>query len=267
MLTKPGLLKIATFFVLLSGCGVAEQIPGNSGVSLSFIVSRIDAAQAQGREPSAYQIIRKYRLTGAKNSNADSEVIAEVDFVPPSEHTYTIQKSSGSGHGEQVVRRILDQELHAKDDQIHTAALTSANYDFSYLGQANVEGHSCYRLGLTPKRKANDLVRGEALVDQRTFQVRQVEGDLAKTPSWWLRKVHVTMGFGDVQGTWLQTQVEAVADVRIFGQHTLTSQLVDYRSVDVLAMKTAPVNPRGTTARSHRRPKKADPAYSAVFTR
>jgi hypothetical protein len=259
-----GLAGIALLTTLVS-FAMAQPGQQNATLPLSSIVTRMEAVQAHWRDRAAYQAVREYRLTGSRNSDSDSRVIAQVDFVPPGEHSYRIQNSTGNGHGEQVVRRILDQEVQARDDQARGAAVNQDNYDFSYLGEAQVDGHACYRLGLTPKRKAKDLVAGEALVDQKTFQVRQVEGDLAKTPSWWLKKVHVKMAFASVQGTWVQTNMEAVADVRIFGQHTLTSQLVDFRGADVVAMRT---NANARSARSRdRRSRKADPAYSAVFTR
>jgi hypothetical protein len=65
--------------------------------------------------------------------------------------------------------------------------------------------------------------------------VRQIEGEIAKTPSWWLKRVHVKIEFADVEGTWLQTSMEAVADVRMVGPHTLISRVLDYRGTDVVA--------------------------------
>jgi hypothetical protein len=260
MKNRAMLLRVGFSVVVLCGWALAEGNSPAPVLPLVSIVAGMEAAQAQARQQNAYQLVRQYRLSGAKSSDADSQIIAQVDFVPPGERSYTIQKASGSNRGEQVVRRILDQETQANGRQFRAVAVTRENYDFTYLGQAAVDGRACYRLALEPKRKEKDLVRGEALVDQRTFQVRRIEGDMAKTPSWWLKKVHVKMAFADVQGAWLETNMEAVADVRIFGPHTLSSQLVNFRSADVVARSAA------TTSRG-RRSKKADPAYSAVFAR
>jgi len=73
--------------------------------------------------------------------------------------------------------------------------------------------------------------------------VRHIEGEISKPPSWWLKKVRVKLAFADVDGTWLQTSMEAVADVRLLGPHTLTSRILDYRSADVVASRApAPVS-------------------------
>jgi hypothetical protein len=45
-----------------------------------------------------------------------------------------------------------------------------------------------------------------------------------RSPSWWVKKVHVTFVFGDLAGDWIQTSSKSVADIRIFGSHTMESK-------------------------------------------
>jgi hypothetical protein len=53
--------------------------------------------------------------------------------------------------------------------------------------------------------------------------------------------------FDDRGGTWLQTEMEAVADVRIVGPHTLRSRILDYRTADqVASIQTIPHKLRST---------------------
>jgi len=82
---------------------------------------------------------------------------------------------------------------------------------------------------LLPRRKDKSLLRGNVWIDATTFLVRRIQGEPAKSPSWWLRGVRITLLYGDVGGMWLQTGLEATATVRIFGPHTLVSQDVKYR--------------------------------------
>ena len=124
-------------------------------------------------------------------------------------------------------------------------ALTRNNYDFTYIGEAILDGQPCYRVGLKPKRKDKELVSGEAWIDKRSFSIRQVQGEVARTPSWWLRSVHVKLIFAEVKGAWLQTSMEAVADVRIVGLHTLTSRIRDYHAdTEVASIILAPLHDR-----------------------
>lgn len=221
-------LTIGTFLALLC-CGVAQQNT-DGAISPNSIIDAVEKAQAGIRPQVSYQVVREYQLFGANGSNPKSSVVAEVEFRPPASKDYRIQESSGSNRGEQVVRQILEHEVKAASqvNQSRTA-LNRENYIFSYNGEATLDGRPCYVLGLKPKRKEAELVSGQAWVDKNSFSVRQIEGELAKTPSWWLKKVHVRLTFADVSGTWLQTHMEAVADVRVVGSHTLTSRLLDYR--------------------------------------
>jgi hypothetical protein len=219
-----------------SAFGVAQVAPAGA-TSLNAIVEALAKARAGIHPNASYQVIREYRLFRSNNSTADSDVVAQVDFKPPSGKQYRITSWTGSNRGPQVVRRVLEHEVQAasNSNQARTA-LTTDNYDFSYLGEAILDGRACYLLGLTPRRKETDLISGQVWVDKRTFLARQVEGEAAKTPSWWLRRIHIKFTFAEVDGTWLQTGMEAVADVRMMGPHTLKSRMLDYRGANEVAL-------------------------------
>jgi hypothetical protein len=194
------------------------------------IVSRMQQVQADERGHSvAYTVTRKYELSSEGTQKPKSEVMAEINFVPPSQKDYTVQKVGGSDRGTEIVRKVLERESQmANHPDLH--ALTSRNYGFALLGQERVDGHDCYVLGLTPKRDDAELVFGKAWVDATNFQIRRIEGAPAKSPSWWLHNLHVTINYGAVQGIWTQLATKAVADVRLMGTHVLTSQALDLRT-------------------------------------
>ena len=226
---------------LLCSIGIAQQTAPSGTMPLEAIIQSIQRAQAAARPQASYQIIREYRLFGAKDSKADSEVVAEVNFRPPAFKGYRIQSSSGSSRGQQLVRSILDHEVEATSkDSKSSSSISIDNYSFSYIGEATLEGQPCYILGLKPKRKEKELIAGEVWVDKHSFFVRQIQGEVEKTPSWWLKKVRVKLVFADLEGIWVQTSMEAIADVRIVGAHTLTSRILDYRREDQFAATPFP---------------------------
>ena len=227
--------------------GQSSLPPSDAGQSqLSSLVQHLEEAQAHIKPASAYLVTREYRLLDTRNSRVSSQILAQIQYLPPARKTYVIQTRTGSGRGEQVVKRILDHEseMTRRSSQSSAAALNHDNYTFTYLGTATVDGHDCHILGLHPKRKETELIVGQTWVDKNTFMVRRIEGDMAKTPSWMLKKVHVRLDFADVSGTWLQTGMEAVADVRFLGSQTLQSKTLDYRSTSEVAVQTQPKRPR-----------------------
>ena len=218
----------------LCAFGAAQEGVLSGRMPLDEIVQSMEKAQAAVHPQVSYQVIREYRLFGAKDSKANSEVVAEVNFRPPASKDYRIQRSSGSSRGQQMVRRVLDHEVESSSNKT-SSAISRDNYTFAYVGEAMLDGYGCYILRLNPKRKEKDLISGQVWIDQRSFLVRQLEGEVEKTPSWWLKQVRVKLVFADLDGIWVQTNMDAVADVRIVGSHTLTSHLLDCRRQDEVA--------------------------------
>jgi hypothetical protein len=247
MVNSKLVLKIGLMITLLCSFARAQQPPAKSSADapqLSSILEQMQKVQAQPRPALPYQVIRDYRLTGEKASEPGSEIVAELDSISPQEKSFVIQKRVGSGRAEEVVRKILQHEIQIPTPkQQSETAIAPQNYTITYLGADNFNGSSCYLLGLEPKRKDPELIRGKAWVDAHSFQIRHIEGELAKSPSWIVKKVDLKADFADVRGVWLQTGMEAVADVRFVGTQTLRSQTVDTRVGDMVAQNIS-VNKR-----------------------
>jgi hypothetical protein len=45
--------------------------------------------------------------------------------------------------------------------RVTSSAINTDNYNFDYIGEAVLDGQSCYILALKPKRKETDLISGE----------------------------------------------------------------------------------------------------------
>jgi hypothetical protein len=221
-----------------------EQKNENTGTQLEFasVIQRVEEAQRNTKPQVSYQMIRQYQLSESNSLRVNSHVVAEVDYFPPDRETYVIRERRGSSRGEQVVRRILDHEsaLAARPESRSGTLLTRDNYTFANLGESTLDGKSFYLLGLTPKRKQKELIVGGAWVDKQTFLIRRIEGEMAKSPSWWLKKVYVQLDFSEISGLWLQTTAKATADVRFVGSQTLQAQTLDCRKRDVAARSGSP---------------------------
>jgi Outer membrane lipoprotein-sorting protein len=235
----------AWFIVLALCCGFARaQNPQQTGAlqqnqQLSSILEKMQQARSQAWSSAPYQLIREYRLFGEDESHPSSEVTAEIDYLPPAEKSYLIQNRVGSSRGEEVVRKILQHETEVSGEkQRSEGAIDSANYSFQYLGETTRDGHLCYVLGLNPKRKDTELIRGTAWVDAHSFLVRHIEGQMVKNPSWMLKRVDVTLDFTAVGGAWVQSGMTAVADVRFIGRQTLKAETVQTQVGESLARNT-----------------------------
>jgi hypothetical protein len=252
--TKVTLFVLSVFAVCAAQQPVADT-PGqpasgsSTGADIQAIVQRMTDAQVENHERvRAYTVVRQYTLKSGNNGNSDSQVVAEVSYLPPGKKEYEIREASGSGRGEKVVRRVLDHETEMSSAWNQTA-VTPSNYAFQFVGREQSKDCNCFVLAITPKRDSKDLVKGKVWVDPDSFLIRRMEGELVKSPSWWVKHVNVTLFFNEVRGMWLQTAANADAEVRLLGHHVLESRDLNYRTSDTVA-KSVPRHEQEMAART-----------------
>jgi hypothetical protein len=229
--------SILTYF-LAAACVSAQMqstVPANDK-----IIGQMAQAQAANRTVfRPYIVTRDYKLfQGEDHNQAKLPVVAEITVVPPDSKKYTIRNTSGSMLGEKIVRKMLDGEVAFAKDSGSTE-ITRDNYDFVFIREDGLNGQRCYVFQLVPKRKSKDLLRGTLWVDAGTYLPRRVEGEPAKSPSWWVTEVRVVLLYGYAGPMWLQTSSEATANVRILGPSTITWQDVRYQIGEVAPHSSA----------------------------
>ncbi|MDT8068707.1 MAG: hypothetical protein ROO76_11145 [Terriglobia bacterium] len=211
---------------------------------LGTIVQRLEQTQeANHGNVRPYQVTRQYLFyEGHDKPQADSSVVADVSYYPPNTKQFEIVNASGGGRGQHVVRTVLEHESEMATDW-HKTAITRKNYEFSLLGEETLNGRRCFILGLEPRRKSKELLDGKAWIDARDYHIIQIQGEPSKSPSFWIKKVNVTLYFSNVQGMWLQTAIRAVADVRFLGTNILSERDLNYRVGAESVAKRPPRNP------------------------
>jgi hypothetical protein len=83
-------------------------------------------------------------------------------------------------------------------------------------------------------------------VDKNSYHILRLEGEPAKSPSFWVKDVHLVLEFGEVAGMWLQTQTLALAHLRFGGEYKLTSQDLGYN-----VSRSTAVGPNSAGRRRH----------------
>ena len=223
---------------LCAQTGLAQQALSEPP-NLATLVRRISEAQAQNRMRTVpYTVTRDYKVFGENTQRPRTEVVAKVNFLPPNMKTYDIDRSTG-GMGEKVIRNILDHEVDATRD-LKTMMVTDQNYRFDYDGEDSIGNVGCYRLTIAPKHDRKDLLNASIWVEKNSYRIIRMEGEPAKSPSFWVKDVHLILDFGEVAGMWMQTEVHALAHLRFGGEYKIVSHDVDYDVVHSVASNTHP---------------------------
>jgi hypothetical protein len=220
----------------------------SSTPSLDTIVTRLREAADQNRSRwSSYRLVREYRMFHEQNTTPMAEVKAELVYDPGGNNGYQIIESKGSDRGSRVISRLLDGEATgwSNCNRPHPpTAISRDNYDFSFLGTELLDGHQTYILGLHPRRKDSKLIDGKAWIDSDSYLIRKISGREAKSPSWWVRDVNLTLTFGSIGGMWLQTMTHAVADVRIVGKYTMVGRAIGLATPEIARRGSPPDSTR-----------------------
>jgi len=211
--------------VFLATLASSSQAPSSTAEiqspDLNLILQGLE--DAQHRDPAQsrpYEVTREYKVFRGDDRQPTSEVTAQINFVPPDTKTYKITQARGNSRGEKMVRELLDRETESARKR-HGSEISRTNYDFVFLRQENFGVVPEYVLRIVPKRKDKYLLRGQIWVDASTFRIRRVEGVPAKSPSFWIKNIHITLQFAELNSMWVPVSFDAIATVRLLGQYTL----------------------------------------------
>lgn len=218
MLWLPGLVLLATLVSWSQGTSSTAEI---KPTDLDMILQRLEDIQREDPAQSRpYEVIREYKIFRGYDKQPTSEVMAEIDFIPPGMKTYKIIQAKGNSLGERMVRELLDSETESTK-KVHRTEISRENYDFIFLRRQNFGVVPEYVFAIFPKRKDKYLLRGQIWVDESSFRIRQIEGVPAKSPSFWLKNLHITLQFAELGGMWVPVTFDGIATIRLFGEYTL----------------------------------------------
>ena len=227
---------------------------------LSFCAARPMAADLLPSDPTQAALLERFlardepaltsysgtRCLAASNDRFHAAGAMEVAVIltPGRGLEWSILREDGSGY---IRSKVLKKALEGERDLIARgeparAALSLDNYEIAVHAAADAaggEGVGTARLQLLPRRKDMLLVRGSVLITDPEADILEVQGQLAKTPSWWTTKVDVMRTYGRVAGVRVPVAMSSTAQVRMVGRShfrmTSTFERVNGRSTGATA--------------------------------
>ncbi len=142
-----------------------------------------------------------------------------------------------------VITRLLQSEVdHLQKDDLSMTALSPANYKFSYKGTNDIEGRVVHVFQVKPRKKRAGLFKGRIYLDAYSGSLVRVEGNVVKSPSFFIRNIDFVQDYADINGFTLPTHVHTEARARIVGRAVVDIYQRDYQPVasPVQARQQAP---------------------------
>jgi hypothetical protein len=211
----------------LAGFGV--QAADRSERSLSQaqrIVAGLEATSAREDRLTASFATEK-TFTIARDGQTKAEVVAALRFTAPDVKVFTVLESRGSDYlRTRVIERMMATETElARDKSRRRVAITSDNYEF---GSVREEGDA-FVVEIRPRRQDEFLVKGQVWITRNGFHLKRVEGEPARNPSFWTKRIRFVSEYEPVNGVWVQVRALARVTVRWFGEYSVRSVCGPYR--------------------------------------
>jgi len=227
--------KVNAAVTNLSDPSPAEGAAGLAALpqlSVAAIVQKLaDGEKKRAEDLRGYTELRTYSVSyRGFPSNMSATLVVAVAYSAPATKQFRIVSRTGSKMlADHVLKKLFEAEEESAADPSRTAP-TTANYNFTLLGQQIVDGRPCYRLRVEPRTSDHLLYRGTIWVDAADFAVSKIEAEPAHNPSFWIRDTkihHVNTRTGEF---WLPQHNESDTDVRFGGRATLTIDYGPYKT-------------------------------------
>ena len=155
------------------------------------------------------------RVTGDSDGNKHFEVLSEQGWKAAQKH---------------VLRKMLESESQTSGPEARAKTrLCPDNYEFLMVGLENVGDRAAYAIDVTPKRRDKYLFAGRIWVDAEDYALVRADGNPAKNPSFWTKRVHFVHTYQKNGLFWFPLCTESITDARIFGRTDLTIEYFDYK--------------------------------------
>ena len=147
-----------------------------------------------------------------------------------------------------VISRMLQSEVdHVEKGDPSQSALTGANYKFSYKGEQRLNEHAVYVYHVKPRHKKPGLFKGHIYLDAHTGNLMRSEGAIAKSPSFFVRKIEFVQDYVEINHYVFPTHLHSTARARILGRVVVDVYHRDYQpqplSASISATETRAAQP------------------------
>lgn len=218
---------------MVAACALAQapvlrKKPPLSALAVVQKMVAMNAARAAALH--AYTGSRHYRVVYNGLLHASAEMQVEADYQQPGPVRLTVISESGSGL---LRRRVLDPLLQvgrgeSTQGRREDIAIVPEKYAFKMLELPRGPAQPDYLIEAKPRDNTQSWFRGTLWINSADFAVERMEGQLTRSPSWWVTRTKVQYRTQKIGEFWLPASHHAASGVRFWGQAELEITYQNY---------------------------------------
>jgi Outer membrane lipoprotein-sorting protein len=218
--------------------------------TLIAVTSSVVAQEATTTAPSADQVVAKMFIRDGLRESASGGYTGHREYVldnllfhkraqmvvsvncdqSGTKHFQVISEDGWKSASKHVLKPMMETESDSSRPATRQKnRITSDNYSFRMIETSQLEGRSTYVIEATPKRQDKSLFRGRVWVDAEDYALARVEGEPAKNPSFWTKKIHFVQQYHKSGSLWFPYMTTSVTEARIFGTTDVSIRYFDYK--------------------------------------
>jgi hypothetical protein len=224
-------MRVHLILVSMLLCAARVLVAQASTPTADEVVTKMYAHDTQREAASGgYTGSREYVLENHKFQKR-ARMLARVDCDQTGTKHFEVMSEDGwKSAGKHVLRPMLTTESDSSlPDTRPKNRVTSDNYTFRMIDTEPLEGRTAYVIEATPKRDDKSLFRGRIWVDTEDYALARVEGEPAKNPSFWTRRVQFVQHYHKAGAYWFPAETTSVTEARIFGTTEVSIRYFDYK--------------------------------------
>jgi hypothetical protein len=216
--------------LLSSTIAIAADNSGPAPLTADEVVSRMIARDNERQGTlRGYTATRRYTLENQSHHKRAEMVVQMTCLEDSSKQFKTVGETGWWGARKHVFPRLLEAEVEAsRPGSREQSRITPENYAFEMVGAESVDGRAVYVMAITPKTPNKYLLKGRVWIDPEEYAIIRIEGEPAKSPSFWVKKVHFVHEYAKRGGFWFPASDRSVTDARMFGRTEVTIEYFDY---------------------------------------
>jgi hypothetical protein len=220
---------LAVLLVAAAAFGLGFQpasLGARSNSDANRIVAGLEATDA--RERLLVESFTTHKtFTIMQDGETRAQVVAALQFTAPAAKAFAILESHGSNFLRvRIINQMMQTEIeHEQPGKRMRAAISSVNYEFADV----LDDGEDFVVAVVPRRQDDLLFTGRIWITKDGFHLKRIEGELAKNPSSWTRRVDFVSEYAPVNGVWLPGRTVARVKVRWFGEYLVMSECGPYQ--------------------------------------